>query len=118
MYIKRFSVSAGILESLSCEANLMILFLSSFGVNGVLKNSEELSASSERRYAIKPATWGEAIEVPEIVFVALVDPVHAERISLPGANTSTHLPKFENQARSSSMVEAPTVIAFSAAAGE
>jgi hypothetical protein len=53
-----------------------------------------------------------------MIFVAVDDPIHADKISLPGANTSTHWPTFENQARSSSIVEAPTVIAFSDAAGE
>ena len=84
----------------------------------MLKNSDEFSGSSERKYAIRPATWGDAIEVPEILFVAVRDPIHVERISNPGANTSTHSPWLENQARSSISVEAPTVIEFLEAAGE
>jgi len=36
----------------------------------------------------------------------------------PGANRSKHVPKFENDARASVLVVAPTVIAFGARAGE
>jgi hypothetical protein len=42
--------------------------------------------------AAKPATCGLAIDVPEMVLVAVVDPNHAEIIDTPGANTSTHDP--------------------------
>jgi hypothetical protein len=42
-----------------------------------------------------PATCGEAIDVPEIVFVAVVDVYHAEVMFDPGAKISTHEPKFE-----------------------
>ena len=44
--------------------------------------------------------------------------IQVERISDPGANTSTQLPKLEYVARSSSRVEAATVIALDAEAGE
>ena len=42
--------------------------------------------------AAKPATCGLAIDVPEIGFVAVVDPIHVDVIPTPGANTSTHDP--------------------------
>ena len=42
--------------------------------------------------AAKPATCGLAIDVPEMVLVAVVDPHHVEVIATPGANTSTHDP--------------------------
>jgi len=42
--------------------------------------------------AATPATCGEAIDVPEIVFDAVVDVYHAEVMLDPGANTSTHDP--------------------------
>ena len=45
--------------------------------------------------AATPATCGEAIEVPEIVFVAVLDLCHAEVIDDPGAKISRQLPKFE-----------------------
>lgn len=45
-------------------------------------------------------------------------PLYVERMFKPGAKTSTHLPWLEKEARSSPSVEAPTVTAFSAAAGE
>ena len=64
-----------------------------------------------------PNTY-EAMEVPEILLVAWSDPIQTLVISRPGAKTSTHLPKFEKLARSSVMVEAPTVMASSLAAGE
>jgi len=42
-----------------------------------------------------PATCGVAIEVPEIVLVAVEEPIQAEVTLLPGSNTSTQDPKFE-----------------------
>jgi hypothetical protein len=38
---------------------------------------------------------GVAIEVPEMVLVAVFDVDHADVIELPGANRSTQLPMFE-----------------------
>ena len=46
-----------------------------------------------------PATCGEAIDVPEIVLVAVVEVCQAEVMFEPGANTSTHEPKLENEDR-------------------
>ncbi|CAB4782882.1 unannotated protein [freshwater metagenome] len=43
---------------------------------------------------------------------------HVEVIDWPGANMSTHEPVFEKLARASDEVEAPTVIALGARAGE
>jgi hypothetical protein len=42
--------------------------------------------------AATPATCGEAIDVPEIVFDAVVDVYQAEVMLDPGANTSTQDP--------------------------
>ena len=42
--------------------------------------------------AANPATCGLAIDVPEMVLVAVVDPIHEEVIDTPGANTSMHDP--------------------------
>ncbi len=53
----------------------------------------ELSALSAK--AAMPATCGDAIDVPELVFVAVFDVYHAEVMFDPGAKTSTHEPKFE-----------------------
>lgn len=36
--------------------------------------------SSAFRYSDKPATWGVAIEVPEMVLVAEAEPIHASTI--------------------------------------
>ena len=58
------------------------------------------------------------MEVPEIVIVADGDPIQPPVIPAPGAKISTQLPKFENPARASTLVVAPTVIAVGALAGE
>ena len=68
--------------------------------------------------AATPATCGDAIDVPEMVLVAEVPVCHADLMAEPGANTSTHSPKFENDERVSVVVVEATVIAFGAAAGE
>ena len=47
------------------------------------------------RYATKPQTWGEAIEVPEMVLLAESDPIQAEVMSEPGAKASRVEPKLE-----------------------
>jgi hypothetical protein len=65
-----------------------------------------------------PVTCGVAIEVPLIVFVAVSLVFHAEVMLLPGAKMSRHVPKFENEARASELVVAPTVLAAATRAGE
>lgn len=50
---------------------------------------------SWRMSAATPATCGEAMEVPEIVFVAVLDVCQAEVMDEPGAKMSRQLPKFE-----------------------
>ena len=52
-----------------------------------------------RNNAATPATCGEAIDVPEIVLVAVSLVRQAEVIPLPGAKMSTQVPKFENEER-------------------
>jgi hypothetical protein len=52
----------------------------------------ELFGAISKPSATTPATCGDAIEVPEIVFDAVVDVYHAEVMLDPGANTSTHDP--------------------------
>jgi len=68
--------------------------------------------------AATPATCGVAIEVPEIVFVAVSLVFQDEVMLEPGAKTSTHVPKFENDERASVLVVDPTVIALGSRAGE
>jgi len=75
-----------------------------------------LSALSAK--AAMPATCGEAIDVPEIVLVAVVEVDQAEVMFEPGANTSTHEPKLENEDRASTAVDEATVTAETSAAGE
>ena len=71
-----------------------------------------------RNKAATPATCGDAIDVPEIVLVAVSLVLHAEVMLLPGAKMSTQVPKFENEERASGVVVEPTVIAAGARAGE
>ena len=71
-----------------------------------------------RNNAATPVTCGVAIDVPEIVLVAVSLVLHADVILLPGAKMSTHVPKFENEERASLIVVEPTVIALAVRAGE
>ncbi len=66
-----------------------------------------------------PATNGDAIEVPDNVAAAVVEPVYADGMLVPGAKMSTHVPKFEKDERESfNGTVAPTVIAEGALDGE
>src|SRR5262249_38100051 len=56
---------------------------------------------SERYNAATPVTCGVAIDVPLSVLVEVSLLAHADWIDTPGAKTSTHGPKFENDARAS-----------------
>ena len=71
-----------------------------------------------RNKAATPVTCGVAIEVPEIVFVAVSLVFHDDVMLLPGAKMSTQVPKFENDERASVVVVEPTVIALGSRAGE
>ena len=71
-----------------------------------------------RYNAATPQTCGVAIDVPLIVFVAVVLVYQAEVMLEPGAKMSRQVPKFENEERASVLVVEPTVIAFGARAGE
>lgn len=72
----------------------------------------------DRTSAATPATCGAAIEVPEMVLIAVFDDRHADVIDTPGAKISRHVPKFENDARASVDEVAPTVIAATAREGD
>jgi hypothetical protein len=63
-------------------------------------------------------TCGVAIDVPLIVFVAVLLPIQSEVTLVPGALISTHDPKFEYDANASVIVEALTVIAVGSLDGE
>src|SRR3954453_6460925 len=71
-----------------------------------------------RESAPTPATCGDAIEVPLMVLVAVVELYHDEVMLLPGAKMSTHVPQLENEARASVLVVAPTEMAVGALPGE
>src|SRR5258705_329233 len=68
--------------------------------------------------AATPATCGVAMEVPEIVLVAVSLVFHEDVMLEPGAKISTHVPKFENDERASVVVVEPTVIALATRAGD
>ena len=74
--------------------------------------------TSLRRSATAPVTWGAAIDVPLFVVVAVSEVRHADRTTEPGANRSTHVPKFENDDRASVDVVEPTVRAGGTRAGD
>ena len=48
--------------------------------------------SAERNLAPVPHTWGEAMEVPEMVLVAEGEPIQAEVMAEPGPKRSTQSP--------------------------
>ncbi len=75
------------------------------------------SGSPGGRSAAAPATCGDAIDVPLIVFVAVSLVRQVEAMPEPGANRSRQLPKLEKLARASVLVVAPTVIAVGVPAG-
>src|SRR6476620_547317 len=71
-----------------------------------------------RNRAATPATCGVAIDVPEIVLVAVSLVFQDEVMLLPGAKMSRHVPKLEKEARASVFVVAPTVFAVATRAGD
>src|SRR5215510_6611605 len=71
-----------------------------------------------RNNAATPVTCGVAIDVPEIVLVAVSLVFHEDVMLLPGAKMSRQVPKFENDERASVEVVEPTVIALATRAGE
>jgi len=68
--------------------------------------------------AAMPATWGHAMDVPEIVLVAVFEPIQADKMLLPGAKVCTQVPKFEKPERASVFVLEPTQMLKGAEAGE
>src|SRR5215212_9582971 len=62
-----------------------------------------------RNNAATPATCGVAIDVPEMVLVAVSLVLQDDVMLLPGAKMSTHVPKFENEERASFIDTEPTV---------
>src|SRR4030095_1239810 len=57
-----------------------------------------------RNKAATPVTCGVAIDVPEMVFVAVSLVLHADVMPLPGAKMSRQVPKLENEERGSVVV--------------
>ena len=73
---------------------------------------------ADKAKAATPVTWGEAIEVPDRILVAVALVFQAELMPPPGAYRSTQVPQLENEARKSMLVVAATVIALGSRAGE
>jgi hypothetical protein len=69
-------------------------------------------------FATTPATCGAAIDVPDMLEVAVGLVIPAEMMCIPGAKMSTHEPRFEKSAKESVEVVAPTVIADASLDGE
>lgn len=78
-------------------------------VNWLLTCSREREAESDTRRAATPATCGAAIEVPEMVLVAVSLVLHAAVTPDPGAKISVQVPKFEKEERESPCCIALTV---------
>ena len=81
---------------------------------------DEVAEGLAWRYsAATPATCGEAIDVPfHPPWVHVSQVLTVDVMLTPGANMSRHVPKFENDARASVLLVAPTVSAFGVLAGE
>ena len=58
------------------------------------------------------------MDVPLIVFNAVLLPIHGAVILLLGAKMSTHVPQLEKEDRTSVLVVEPTVIAVGSLAGD
>ena len=71
-----------------------------------------------RNNAATPVTCGVAIDVPEMVLVAVSLVFHEDVMPLPGAKISRQVPKLENDERASLVVVDPTVIALATRAGD
>ena len=96
--------------------------VTTFGVDE-FRNIVAICAGVEVGYrpnntAATPATCGVAIDVPEMVLVADVEPIQEDLMLEPGAKISTQVPIFEKEDLASVLVVDPTVIALAARAGE
>ena len=87
--------------------------------NNVLVTSAGVAVGLDDKYsAATPATCGDAIDVPDNDATRVVLPMNAEVMLWPGAKMSTQVPQLENDARESTDVDAATVIASGALAGD
>jgi hypothetical protein len=79
---------------------------------------DDASPNDDLYSAATPATCGDAIDVPLMVFVAELLVAHADVIPEPGAYRCAQLPKFENDDFASLLVDDITLVTFDALAGE
>src|SRR5438270_3282786 len=89
-----------------------------FVVNALATAAGVAVVLAERYSAATPAVCGVAIDVPLIVFVAVVDENQSEVMFTPGAKISTQVPKFAHDALWSVESVAETVMAAAARAGD
>jgi hypothetical protein len=97
-------VGGGALETVSvASANFTTPLSMVFEVVAVIRalvTAEGIAFGFDSKYrAASPATWGDAIEVP-LLYTAVPEG-EADLMLTPGAYMSTHVPKFENEARAS-----------------
>ena len=90
---------------------LVILFGVALSFNALSTAAGVAEGFASRYRAATPATCGAAIEVPLIVFVAVLLVYHAEVMLEPGAKMSTQVPMLEKEERASVEVDEATVIA-------
>ena len=88
-----------------------------FVVNALATAAGVAVVLAERYSAATPAVCGVAIDVPLIVFVAVVDENQSEVMFTPGAKISTQVPKFAHDALWSVESVADTVMAAAARTG-
>jgi hypothetical protein len=109
LYNNKFKVPDGTFEIFPVVATLF---------NADCTDEGDDNGLDSRYKAATPVTCGAAIDVPEMVLVAVEEVYQADFIDDPGASKSTTDPKFEKEEKPSLEVVAPTVIASAVRAGE
>src|SRR6266508_2542318 len=92
--------------------------LVAFDVNALATDAGVALVLSDRYSAETPVVCGVAIDVPLMVFVAVLLEYQSDVMLTPGPKMSTHVPKFENDARVSVLSVAATVMAAPTRAGD
>ena len=85
-------VVAGVSSGVSTRFTIGVPEVLFLRTSRVLTSAGVREGFMDKTRAARPATWGEAIEVPEIVLVAELPEIQAEVICVPGAHMSTHEP--------------------------
>ena len=109
LYNNKFKVPDGTFEILPVVARFF---------NADCTDEGDDNGLDSRYKAATPVTCGAAIDVPEMILVAVEEVYHADFMDDPGASKSITDPKFEKEEKPSLEVVAPTVIASAVRAGE